>query len=138
MPAPTRFRTTAVSGSLLDVDIGGQVGSTGLATNTIEPDSLTCIFACLAEGDGLTVTSRWQVSTDNASWIQLDNSTNTAATILCTGTAGADSLTTKVMPPPIGWRGHKYVRAAVEVGGITGVTADTYSMTLTYLAKSGW
>ena len=138
MAFPTVLVTTTVSGTFYGVEAADTATSTALETRIVEPDSLTCLFAVLAEGDGITLTGRWQTSTDNSNWEQLDNPENTTPTILATGTSGSDTLTTQRIAPPPGWTGVRYIRAAVEVGGITGVTADTYSMTLSYQKRNEW
>ena len=138
MAAPVKHRTLTSSGTMYAIEAGSAQASDAIQTNQIEPESLTCLFSVLAETDGTTLTGRWQVSQDNSTWYQLDPPLNPAATILATGTSGSDTLTNKVLSPPEGWDGWKFVRAAVELGGVTGVTADTYSMTLTYRARDVW
>lgn len=94
---------------------------------------VSCLFNVLAETNTLTITAKFQVSQDNSTWYDLaGDAQNPANVILATGTAGADTATTRVLPVPNGALSWPYLRAAVVNGVATGATADTYAMTFYY------
>lgn len=139
MGFPARyFNGHAASGNLDSVAAGTTVGGTAVRTNNVEVGSLSCLFTVDAETNTLTIAGKWQVSEDNSTWYDAPVENNAANVVLATGTAGADAAVSKAVPAPASIYGWKYVRAAVESGGTTGASGDTYSMTLYYRKANGF
>lgn len=127
-----RWRTAmGGSGDLTAAPVAGTTtGGTALATAGIEIGSLSCLFTLLAETNTLTLTGKFQVSNDNSTWYNLaGDAQNPANVLLATGTAGADTAVSVVLPVPLAALGWKYVRPAVVNGVATGAAGDTYAMT---------
>lgn len=141
MSYPSRWRATSGgSGDLTAAPVAGSTtAGTALPTQSIEPDTLSCLCTLLAETNTLTLTVKFQVSDDNATWYNLaGDAQNPANVAVATGTAGADAAVSIVLPVPnqvLGWR---YVRASVVNGVATGAAGDTYAFTFKYRFVSGF
>ncbi len=117
------------SGNLNTLVAGSTTGGTAVSTAGLEKGTLSCQVDLLAETNTITLTPVWQVSDDKSTWYDLKASTGAAQVAQCTGTAGADTVTSAVLACPqeaIGW---KFVRAAVRNAVATGATGDTYVFT---------
>ncbi len=91
-------------------------------------DRLAAKLIVLAETDTLTISAKWQGSNDAATWIDiLHEPQNPAAVVLATGTAGADTAVTKVLPAPPAIYSCAFARVALIVGVATGAVGDTYT-----------
>lgn len=127
------------SGNLNTVTSGSTVGGTAVIPTQWASGSVSCLFNVLAETNTLTITGKFQVSHDNSTWYDLaGDAQNPANVTMATGTAGADSATTRVLPVPPSATAWEYLRAAVVVGGTTGASADTYAMTFQYEPLGGF
>jgi hypothetical protein len=127
------------SGNLNTVTSGTTVGGTAVFPTSCVAGSVSCLFNVLAETNTLTITGKFQVSTDNSTWYDLaGDAQNPANVVLATGTAGTDTATTRVLPVPPSAARWPYLRAAVVVGGTTGAAADTYAFTFNYEPLGGF
>lgn len=104
-----------------------------LGGNEKKVTDVSALVTVDAETNTITLAAKWQVSADATTWYDFANApANTAATVLATGTGGADAAVTKVIPAPEGLEGWKYARMSVVVGVTTGTTSDTYSIGYSY------
>ena len=134
---------TTVSGGSGDLTAtpaaGTTTGGTAVPTASAQPGTMSCLFTLLAETNTLTLTGKFQVSDDNSTWYDLaGDAQNPANVLIATGTAGADTAVTRVLPVPpaaVGWR---YVRAAIVNGVATGATGDTYVLSFRYRRNVGF
>jgi hypothetical protein len=141
MTFPARYTSaTGGSGDLTAAPVAGTTtGGTALATASVEPGSLSCLFTVLAETNTITITGKFQVSDDNSTWYNLaGDAQNPANVAIATGTAGADTAVSVVLPVPLSALGWKYVRPAIVNGVATGASGDTYSFSFRYRRLSGF
>jgi hypothetical protein len=118
---------------------GATTGGTALPTIGIEMGTLSCLCTVDAETSTITLTAKFQVSDDNATWYDLaGDAQNPANVLLATGTGGADAAVDRVLPVPSQALGWKYVRAAVVNGVAQGAAVDTYAFTFKYRFVSGF
>lgn len=132
MAYPARYLTiSGGSGTLTAAPSAGTTtAGTAIATANLDRETVSCLFNVLAETSTLTLTAKFQVSLDNATWYDLaGDAQNPANVVLATGTGGADTATTRVLPLPPAALGWNYVRAAVVNGVATGAVGDTYAFT---------
>lgn len=124
------------SGNLNTVTSGTTVGGTAVNPLMWEADTCSCLFNVTAATSTLTITGKFQVSTDNSTWYDLaGDAQNPANVILATGTSSA---VTRVLPIPSGATRWPYLRAAVVVGATTGATGDLYAFTFNYEPNNGF
>jgi len=128
------FTMTGGSGDLTAAPVAGTTtGGTGLSTAGVQPGSLSCLFTLLAETNTLTLTGKFQVSDDNSTWYDLaGDAQNPANVAIATGTAGADTAVTRVLPVPSSAQGWRYIRAAIVNGVATGAAGDTYAFSFRF------
>jgi len=108
-----------------------------LGNDTAKVTGLCALCVVLAETNTFTIAPKWQVSNDASTWVDLTNGPqNAAATVLATGTAGADAAVTKAIPLPDAAYGFKFARMALVAGGTTGASADTYTIGYCYSQNS--
>lgn len=141
MGFPARWRTySGGSGDLTAAPVAGTTtGGTAIPTAGIELGTLSCLFTVLAETNTLTITGKFQVSDDNSTWYNLaGDAQNPANVAIATGTAGADTAVSVVLPVPSSALGWKYVRAAIVNGVATGAAGDTYSFSFRGRVFSGF
>lgn len=99
---------------------------------------LSAVVVALAETNTLTLSALWQVSNNNSTWLDLAYAPNNpAVVVLATGTAGADTAVTKVIPAPSTVNGYKYARLSLVVGGTNGTVNDTYTIGYSYRQLTG-
>jgi len=130
-----RYNAHLVTGTGTGVSVGSAVSGNTLFIGGSKKKvaDLSAHLVVLAETNTLTLTAKWQGSNDGSAWIDLAyNSVNGAATVLATGTAGADTAVTKSVPAPDGVYSHKFARCQVVVGVVTGTANDTYSIGYSY------
>jgi hypothetical protein len=128
------------SGDLTAAPVAGTTtAGTAIPTATVQFGSMSCLFTLLAETNTLTLTGKFQVSDDNSTWYDLaGDAQNPANVLIATGTAGADTAVTRVLPVPPSAFGWRYVRAAIVNGVATGAAGDTYAFSFRYRAVSGF
>lgn len=130
-----RYNQFASSGTANGVASGSQVNGTSVPLGRIASRlrDMSALVTCLAETSTLTFAAKWQVSNDNSTWIDCAHAPqNPAAVVLATGTAGADTAITRMIPAPAGATGWAWARLALVVGGTTGASADTFSVGYCY------
>ncbi len=133
----SKFKTGvgSTTGNLDSVASGTTVGMATLNNKQVRPGTLSATYVVDAETSTLTMAAKWQGSADGSTWVDFANSTsNAAAVVLATGTAGADATVTKAVPAPEAVAGFQFVRATIVVGGTTGTTSDTYTVSYNYIA----
>ncbi|HTJ17820.1 MAG TPA: hypothetical protein VL494_13665 [Steroidobacteraceae bacterium] len=141
MSFPRRYFTiSGGSGDLTAAPVAGTTtAGTAIQTANIEPGSLSCLFTVLAETNTLTLTGKFQVSDDSSTWYDLaGDAQNPANVVIATGTAGADTAVTRVLPVPPSALSWKWVRAAVVNGVATGASGDTYAFSFRCTRYSGF
>lgn len=80
----------------------------------------------------MTLTGKWQMSSDNSTWRDVVGPNNAAHVVLQTGTGtGA-----KYIEAPGCVGGVPYVRFSLVSGAASGTAGDTYSMAYNYVEKS--
>ena len=134
--ATKKFNVSGATGNFNTITSGNQVSGNPifLGSDVQRASGLTALCVLLAETNTLTLTVKWQVSNDNSTWYDMAFSVgNAAATVVGTGTAGADSAVTKVFEAPQGVYGWKFARVAFVVGVTTGATGDTYTYGYSYV-----
>lgn len=136
-------RWTSVSGGSGDMTAapvaGTTTGGTAISTSDFQPGSVSCLFTVLAETNTITLTGKFQVSDDNSTWYNLaGDAQNPANVLIATGTAGADTAVSVVLPVPSSAIGWKWIRAAVVNLVATGAAGDTYSFLFRYRRLSGF
>src|SRR6187551_2328674 len=116
MAYPPRYQQiSGGSGTLTAAPVAGTTtGGTAIATSGMDRETVSCLFNVLAETSTLTLTTKFQISHDQATWYDLaDNAQNPANVVLTTGTDDTDTTTTRVLPLPPTALGWEYVRAAM-------------------------
>lgn len=135
-----RNNASAISGTFDAVAPGGAVAGAVIDMGNLSPriKHLSAKLTILAETNTITLTAKWQVSSDKVSWFDVANGTQNAAGVaLGTGTAGAESAVSKVIAAPDAAYSWPWARVAVAVGGTTGTTADTYAISYSYRQLTG-
>jgi hypothetical protein len=130
-----RYNISATTGTFDAIAAGSAKTGTALflGKSYKKVANLSALVTTLAETDTITLTARWQVSNDNATFVNVSHgSQNAAGVALGTGTAGADTAVTVAIPAPDAVYGWKFARLAIVVGVATGATVDTYSIGYVY------
>lgn len=97
--------------------------------------SLSALVTVDAETNTFTFATKWQVSNDGSTWVDVANGPqNAASVVLATGTAGADAAVSKAIPAPDAIYGWRKARIALVTGGTTGAAIDTYALGYSYRA----
>jgi hypothetical protein len=134
--ATKKFNVSGGTGTFNGITATSQVsGNAVFIGNDVQrAQALSALCVLLAETNTLTLTVKWQVSNDNTTFYDCAFSIgNAAATVVGTGTAGADTAVTKVFEAPQAVYGWKYARVAFVVGVATGAAGDTYTYGYNYL-----
>jgi hypothetical protein len=120
--------------------LAAATGFTGAAPQTVNGNAVTMndvLFGtlsarCTVLGDTntITITAKWQVLDQSGTWVDvLNEPQNPAGVALCTGTAGADAATVRVIPAPTAVYAFRQARivftTGVGVGGGAGVDEVT-------------
>jgi hypothetical protein len=93
---------------------------------------LSALVTLDVETNTMTVVGRWQVSSNNSTWVDCDTPNNAAEVTIGTGTAGADAAITKAISAPEGVYGVMFARYVITNGVAAGNTVDTYSIGYNY------
>ncbi len=134
-----KYNVSQATGTFNTVGAGSQVNGNAvfLGNDTAKISGLCALTVTLAETNTITLSAKWQVSNDASTWVDLANGPqNAAATVLGTGTAGADTAVTKAIPLPDAAYGFKYARMSIVVGVTTGAAGDTYTIGYCYSQNS--
>ncbi len=130
-----RNGVSSTTGTFDTVAPASQVSGSAIFMGNISAKvkNLSCKAVLLAETNTITLSTKWQVSNDNSTWVDVANgSQNAAAVVVGTGTAGADTAVTRVYPAPDAVYGWQWARMAVVVGVTTGAVGDTYTISYAY------
>lgn len=131
---PRRTAVHAASGTFAAGPIGAAKSLTGLATDIVGPGSLSARVYWSAFTDTMTLTGKWQGSTDNSTWRDFHPMNNAAHVLLQTSTGtGA-----KYIEAPGCIAGLPYVRFSLVSGVASGTAGDTYSMSYNYVSRNGF
>lgn len=126
----------SATGTLASKAVGSLTGGSTLSLHDVTPGTLSALYTVDAETDTVTIAAAWEVSTDGSTWVRLMNATNTAPTVLATGTAGSDASVSRAVAAPREVYGWPYCRASVLVGGTTAQSADTYTISYAFQRKT--
>lgn len=133
-----RYNAHVATGNANTLVAGSVIGGTAvdMGDNSRQKvRGLSALVTVDCETSTLTMTGKWQVSNDGATWIDVTNgSQNAAGVVFATGTGGADADVTKCFQAPDAVYGWKKARFAVVTGITTGDTVDTYSIGYCYRA----
>lgn len=135
--ASKKFNVSGGTGNFNTITAGNAVAGNAvyIGADVQRVYSLSALCVLLAETNTLTLTVKWQVSNDNSTWYDCAfNVANASATVVGTGTAGADTAVTKVFEAPLEVYGFRFCRVAFVVGVTTGATGDTYTYGYNYVA----
>ncbi len=130
-----RNGVSSTTGTFDTIGSGVAVAGSAIFMGNIAPKvkNLSCKAVLLAETNTITLSTKWQVSNDNSTWVDVANgSQNAAAVVVGTGTAGADTAVTRVYPAPDAVYGWQWARMAVVVGVTTGAVGDTYTLSYNF------
>lgn len=130
-----RWNVSPTTGTLNGVTAGSAVSGNMIAMGPmdVKVKNLSALVTCLAETNTLTITPRWQVSNDNSTWVNASGAPNTPAGVaIATGTAGADTAVTLLIPATNAVNSARYARLQLVVGVATGASADTYTISYCY------
>jgi hypothetical protein len=130
---PPRYNVQAVSGDF-DGDTAGTVNA-GNAVDVLRVarGTLSARVSVDCETNTMTMTAKWQVSSDNSTWIDMAVANNAANVTLATGTGSADATVTKALAAPDAVYGWRYARLAIVNGVATGAATDTYAIGYCFL-----
>lgn len=138
---PLRYNAHAASGTADTLVITTVIGGTAVLMGDNARQkvrSLSALVTVDAETSTFTFAGKWQVSNDNATWVDVTNGPqNAAAVVLATGTGGADAAVTRSYEAPATVYGWRYARFALVCGGTTGAAVDTYSIGYSYRTGPG-
>lgn len=128
-----RYNVSAASGNF-DSDAAGTVnaGST-VDVMRVARNTLSALVTVDCETNTMTMTAKWQVSSDNSTWVDIVGNNNAANVTLATGTGSADASVTKAIAAPDAVYGWRYARLAIANGVATGASTDTYAIGYCYL-----
>lgn len=136
-PRTPQWQRPAVVNVTFTGDSAGQVEpGTAVRTATAEKGTISALFTADPETDTITIAFGWQVSDDDSTYYNCADLTNTAPTVMGTGTGGADVTASKVSGPPDWAYGWKYVRPVLISGVTTGAAADVGTITTYYVAAN--
>ena len=110
------------------VPVSYRVAGNSIMTSLVLEGSLSALVTVLAETNLITLHPEWQVSSDNRVW-----TTCMVADAMATGTAGADSAVSAVIPAPASAYGWEFARMSIRVEGADGTSSDTYAISYTAL-----
>lgn len=130
-----RYNAHVITGTLTGVSIGSTVSGNTLFVGGSKKKvtDLSARLTVDAETNTITLAALWQGSNDATTWDDLSYlPNNAAATVLATGTGGADAAVTKGVAAPASAYSYKYARCQVVVGVVTGTSNDTYSIGYNY------
>lgn len=121
--------TVALSGVTAGSVAGGPV--LALAANDAECDSLVANVSVGLTTSTATVTTKWQVSNDNSTWLDLKGLNSPAAVTVAAAGTGSLVTTAYAHACPINVS-YPYVRLAVQMGVATGAAGDNVVISYNY------
>lgn len=134
MANPRREAVNASSGTFAAGPLGAAKNMDALETTRIVPGSLSARVYWSVLTNLITLTGKWQGSTDNSTWRDYVPVNNAANVVLQTST-GTGAV---FIPAPGCVSGLRYVRFQLLSGAASGSAGDTYSMSYNYVAKGAF
>lgn len=129
---------SATTSTLDTLAAASRVNLPAVLADDWQPGTLSLAIAADIETSLLTVAVEWEVSNDGTTWFIAKESNNPAATVLGTGTAGADTPILRAISAPPAVDGWARCRAVLVTAGATGAAADTYICSYSYLRDGSW
>jgi hypothetical protein len=124
----------ASSGTFSAGPLNAAKNLTGLSTEIVGPGSLSARVYWVVLTNAMTLTGKWQASTDNSTWRDIKPANNAAHVVLQTSTGtGAVHI-----EAPGCIAGNPYVRFSLVSGAASGSAGDTYSMSYSYVSRNGF
>lgn len=127
-----RSNVSASNGNLNTLVSGTVVPGTavfiGRAYNKIR--ALSARVQLTAATATLTMATKWQVSVDNSTFVDVANGTQNAASVVVT--TGTSAIKTLVIPAPELVYSYPFARLSVVTGVATGATGDLWVIDYTY------
>jgi hypothetical protein len=127
-----QFNSGATALTLTDIASANVAGPTKLMAD-VKPGTLSALCVVDAETNLITLAAAWEVSNDASTWYSAVNPTNTAPTVLATGTGGADATVSKVVSAPDAVYSARYARCSIAVATATGTSNDTATVGYCYV-----
>lgn len=125
-----RFNTNVVTGSLNGVSNASVTGNkVFMGTSFLKIEHLSAYLTVTAATSSLVVKPYWQVSNDDSTYKTVQNDPNCIVQLPIA--TGAENVT-EVLPAPEAVKGYKYARCMLAVSGVTGLTADLFSIGYSY------
>src|SRR6185312_1951752 len=131
-----RYNVNGVSGNANTLVSGSVIPGNAVfnGNNFQKVDRLTALVSVTAATSTITFTGKWQVSSDNSTWVDIVGGNNAANVTFATGTA---TIVTKALDAPQGAYGWKYARFVLVTGVTTGGASDLYSIAYSYRQLTG-
>jgi len=126
-----------VSGNANTLVAGSRINGGTCPMGRVKNGSLSAVVDVDCETSTLTMQGVWQGSNVSDFSVATDlayDTNNPAATLIATGTGGADANVKKAYPCPAAGYGFKYVRFQILTGIVTGAAVDTYAIGYNYRA----
>lgn len=125
--------TGTFTGITFGTTAGCQVNGTAVfcGGNPQNVQDLAANVTCLAESATMTITPKWQTSSDNSTWVDATSSNSPTNVAIATGTTAADSAVSRTIAAP-GVLASNYVRLALVCGVSNGASQDTYTISYNY------
>ncbi len=127
-----RSTVVALTGTLATETVAGPVLS--LATANMVPGTLSANVSCGLTTSTTTVITRWQVSQDNVTWVDLKPMNDAA--IVGVPAAGTGTIVTTTWVQSCPALAHPYARLAILVGVATAGAGDNVTISYNYIRES--
>jgi len=133
MGAQARTRLNQLATGVLGLTgAAPQTGAGGrLPLATVEPGSLSAKVYAKATVSTLTITGKWQASSDGTNWYDVYTANNAALVVIVTGTGSAVSAT-RQFEAPSGIYGAAFARFVVVTGVASGSGAGSDEYNISY------
>ena len=127
-----RYKVSAVSGNANTLVAGTVTPGNGLFMGNVAQKiaQLCAVVNVTAATSTLTWTGKWQISNDNATWIDVRQSNNAANVVLATGTAAATGDI--AIDAPYSVYGSRFARFVLVNGVATGAAGDLYAISYSF------
>lgn len=116
---------------------GSIVAGPTLLMSRVGRHTLSAKVVALADTNTLTLTAIWEVSDDASTWTRAGGPNNVTPTAIATGTAGADTAVTRNIDAWDSVYGKRYARCSALVGGTTGASIDSCTVSYDYVLEPG-
>ena len=121
--------------STLNIANGGTEAGPTLMLNDVLAGSLQANLQLHVKKSSVTLTPKWQVSDDGATWEDFKMTNNPANVVAITGT-GTSQTVSLAVEAPTSLASHKYARMSLVAGGAsTAPTTDDYVISYNYVER---